>query len=97
MAVSERSCRNERKNLYGATILCTVVLATLLVIGVKLNPGLVEIIVQAFCSGCDRNLVEHNMNRVAAAIIPAVEMLSFKVQKVENGTGTDVHLRVKRN
>jgi hypothetical protein len=37
-------------------ILCAAVLATLLIIGVELNPGLVENIVQVLCSGCDRNL-----------------------------------------
>ena len=33
------------------------------------------------------------MNRVAGGIITAVEMLSFKLQRVENGTATDVDLR----
>ena len=33
------------------------------------------------------------MSRVADGIITAVEMLSFKLRGVENGTATDVDLR----
>ena len=33
------------------------------------------------------------MNRVAGGIITAVEMLSFKLRRVANGTVTDVDLR----
>jgi len=33
------------------------------------------------------------VNRVAVVIITAVEMLSFKLRRVENGTATDVDLR----
>jgi hypothetical protein len=33
------------------------------------------------------------VNRVAGGIITAVEMLSFKLRKVDNGTATDVDLR----
>jgi hypothetical protein len=41
----------------GPMILCEAVLANLLMIGgVEQNPGPVENIVQALCSGCDRNL-----------------------------------------
>jgi len=41
----------------GQMILCTAVLAPLLVIGgMELNPGPVGSIVQVLCSGCDRNL-----------------------------------------
>jgi len=32
------------------------------------------------------------LNRVAVGIITAVEMLSFKLHRVENGTVTDVDL-----
>ena len=73
----------------GTIILCAAVLATLLMIGgVELNPGPVDNIVQVLCSGCDRNL-----NRVAGGITTAVEMLSFNLRRVENGTATDVDLR----
>jgi hypothetical protein len=33
------------------------------------------------------------VNRVAGGIITAVEMLSFKLRRVENGTATHVDLR----
>jgi hypothetical protein len=33
------------------------------------------------------------VNRVASGIITAVEMLSFKLRRVENGTATEVSLR----
>ena len=33
------------------------------------------------------------MNRVAGGITTVVEMLSFKLRRVENGTATDVDLR----
>jgi hypothetical protein len=33
------------------------------------------------------------VNSVAGSIIAAVEMLSFKLRRVENGTATDVDLR----
>ena len=33
------------------------------------------------------------MNRMTGGIIRAVEMLSFKLLSVENGTATDVNLR----
>jgi hypothetical protein len=33
------------------------------------------------------------VNRVAGGIITAMEMLSFKLRRVENGTATDVDLR----
>ena len=79
----------------GPMILCVAVLAMLLTIrGVELNPGPVDNIVQVLCSGCDRNLSrELNVNRVAGGIITAVEMLSCKLRRVENGTATDVDLR----
>jgi len=45
-----------RINIYiGPMILCTAVLATLLMIGgLELNPGPVDNIVQVLCSGCDK-------------------------------------------
>jgi hypothetical protein len=62
----------------GSMILCAAALATLLIIGgVELNPG----------PG------ENTVNRVAGGTITAVEMLSFKMRRVENGTATDVDLR----
>jgi len=69
----------------GSMILCAAVLATLLVIGgVELNPGPADNIVQVLCNGCDRNLSwEFNANRVASGIITAVEMLNFKLRRVE--------------
>ena len=33
------------------------------------------------------------MNRVAGGIITVVEMLSFKLRRVENGIATDIDLR----
>ena len=36
------------------------------------------------------------MNRVAGGIITAVEMLSFKLRRVENGTATDVDSDITR-
>ena len=90
-------------NRMGPIILCAAVLETLLVIGgVELNPGPVYNIVQVLCSGCDRNLKsETHCESVAGGIITAVEMLSFKLRRVENGTVTDVDLRdsgfLKRN
>jgi hypothetical protein len=36
---------------------------------------------------------ELNVNRVAGGIITAVEMLIFKLRRVESGTTTDVDLR----
>jgi hypothetical protein len=83
-------------NIYvGTTILCAAVLATLLMIGgVEQNPGPESNLVQILCSACGRNLSrELNVNRVASGIITAVEMLSFKLRRVENGTATDVDLR----
>jgi len=45
------------KNIIGTMTLCTVVIATLLVIGgVELSPGPVDNVVKVLCSGCDKNL-----------------------------------------
>ena len=79
----------------GPMILCAAVLASLLIIGgVELNPGPVENIKQVLCSGCNRNLSrELSVNRLAGGIIRAVEMLSSKLRRVENGTVTDVDWR----
>ena len=75
-------------------VLCAAVLASLLIIeGVELNPGLVDNIVQVWCSGGDRNLKSGTLSepcgRLAGGNIQAVGMLSFKLRRVENGTATD--------
>jgi hypothetical protein len=72
----------------GPMILLSSVLATLLMIGGgELNPGPVDIIVQVLCSGYDRNSsLELSVNRVA------LEMISFNLRAVENGTATYVDL-----
>ena len=69
------------------TLLCAMVLASLLFIGgVELNPGPVDNTVQALCSGCDRT-------HVAGGITTAVVTSRSTLLRVENGTSTDVDRR----
>jgi len=79
----------------GTMTLCAAVISTLLMIGgVELNPGPADNIVQVLCSGCDRNLKSGTQcESCGRCITTVVEMLSFKLRRVENGTVTDVDLR----
>jgi hypothetical protein len=59
VAVNGRTGRDVGDNNFigEMTLLCAVVIATLLVIGgVELNPGPVDNVVQVLCSGCNKNL-----------------------------------------
>jgi len=61
---------------------------------VEINPGTAENVVQALSSCCDRNLYSGTECQfVAGGSITAVDMLSFKLRILENGTATDVDPR----
>jgi hypothetical protein len=64
------------------------------VIGVELNPGHVENVMQGLCSDCDSNLKSGiRVNHVDDGITTAVKILIFKSRRVEKETATDDDLR----
>jgi hypothetical protein len=78
-------------------ILCAAVLAVLLVIGVELNPGPVDNIVQVLCTGCDRNLKSGTQcDSCGRWYHNSCGNVKFKVAESGKGTAIDVPRRSER-
>ena len=90
MAISGSSHRNGEKSVWGQYIVCS---GTSNFINDR-RSGAKPWTCRKHCASLVYWLrQELNVNRAAGGIVTAVEMLSFKLRRVENGTVIDVDLR----